>query len=160
MRLWFLFQCLKLLQLIGLGCPWNLTDLELQHYAFRGREWEIESGCFLKLDTLVIEDTDSVRWRAQRGSLPRLDILSIRHCYKLQELDWARDPSTDRTPTIELVNCNLSFNYQNLSLKLAAPFLIYRRSIPTWLTGLPSYMIILSIHFFLYLNVCLLVIYT
>ncbi|XP_047955460.1 putative late blight resistance protein homolog R1A-4 [Salvia hispanica] len=109
---------LTYLQLSGLGCPWeymndigsllpNLTDLMIEEYAFRGPEWDIKSECFLKLETLVIEDTDLERWRAQHGSLPKLEMLSIRHCYKFKQLDWTRDPSTDTTPTIELLNCSL-----------------------------------------------------
>ncbi|XP_047955651.1 putative late blight resistance protein homolog R1A-10 [Salvia hispanica] len=108
---------LTTLHLFGLGCPWkhmndiglllpNLKDLNLYQYAFRGLEWDIESRRFLNLKTLVIEDTDLVRLRAQHGSLPRLDLLSIRHCYKLQQLDWMCDPSIDTTHTIELVECN------------------------------------------------------
>ncbi|XP_042016050.1 putative late blight resistance protein homolog R1C-3 [Salvia splendens] len=109
---------LTMLYLSGLGCPWkhmndigsllpNLKGLELEHYAFRGPEWDIESESFLKLERLVIEDTDLVLWRAQHGSLPRLHLLSIRHCYKLQQLDWMRGPSMSRT-AIELVECNPS----------------------------------------------------
>ncbi|XP_047954105.1 putative disease resistance RPP13-like protein 2 [Salvia hispanica] len=104
------------LSLYGLGCPWkymndiglllpNLNSLHLECYAFRGAEWDVELRGFLKLRTLVIEDTDLVRWRAQHGSLPCLDLLSIRHCYKLQQLDWQRDPSIIRA-TIELVECS------------------------------------------------------
>ncbi|XP_042013963.1 putative late blight resistance protein homolog R1B-17 [Salvia splendens] len=108
---------LKRLLLCGLGCSWkhmndigsrlpNLEELILNHYAFQGPEWEIQSDCFLKLKTLVIDDNDLVRWIAQQGSLPRLELLSIRHCYKLRQLDWTRDPSVVTTPTIELVECN------------------------------------------------------
>ncbi|XP_047956425.1 probable disease resistance protein RF9 [Salvia hispanica] len=104
------------LTLGGLGCPWkhmndiglllpNIKKLTLQGYAFRGPEWDIESRCFLKLETLVIEDTDLVLWRPQHGSLPRLELLSIRHCYKLRQFNWMRDPSMVQT-TIELVECN------------------------------------------------------
>ena len=73
------------LGLSGLGCSWkhmndigsllpNLKQLHLEEYAFRGPEWNIESGCFLKLQSLVIEDLDLVRWRAQHGSLPKLHL--------------------------------------------------------------------------------------
>ena len=110
---------LTILKLNGLGCPWkhmndigsklpSLKSLELFHYAFQGPKWDIKFGCFLNLKKLVIEDTDLVRWRVQHGSLPRLHLLSIRHCYKLQKLDWKRDPSTVMTPIIELVDCNFS----------------------------------------------------
>ncbi|XP_042012947.1 uncharacterized protein LOC121761356 [Salvia splendens] len=102
--------------LSGLGCPWehmnvigsmlpNLTYLSLEGYAFRSPEWNIEAGSFLKLETVKIEDTDLVRLIAQHGSLPRLNLLSIRHCYKLQQFDWTRDPSMVTT-TIELVECH------------------------------------------------------
>ncbi|XP_042017472.1 putative late blight resistance protein homolog R1A-10 [Salvia splendens] len=104
------------LVLSGLGSPWkhlndigsflpNLMILKLHHYAFRGPEWNIDSKCFLKLETLVIEDTDLVQWRSQHESLPRLDFVSLQHCYKLQQLNWTRDPSMVST-TIELVECN------------------------------------------------------
>ncbi|XP_047954094.1 putative late blight resistance protein homolog R1A-4 [Salvia hispanica] len=107
---------LTILKLSGLGYPWqymndigsvlpNLIILGIEHYAFRGPKWDIESSCFLKLETLVIEDSDLVQLRAQHGSLPRLKLLSIRHCYKLKHLDWMRDSSMVR-PTIELVDCN------------------------------------------------------
>ncbi|XP_042011663.1 putative late blight resistance protein homolog R1A-10 [Salvia splendens] len=106
------------LELSGLGCPWkhtndigrllpNLKILKLQQYAFQGQEWDIELGCFFKLETLIIGDTDLVRWRPQHGSLPRLELLSMRHCYKLQQLDWTRDASMVITPTIELIDCSL-----------------------------------------------------
>ncbi|XP_047954086.1 putative late blight resistance protein homolog R1A-4 [Salvia hispanica] len=107
------------LTLSGLGCPWqnmndigsmlpNLITLKLEHYAFQGPEWDLDLRCFLKLEILVIEDTDLVQWRAQHGSLPRLKLLSIRHCYKLRHLDWMRDSSmvTQRKATIELIDCN------------------------------------------------------
>ncbi|XP_047969180.1 putative late blight resistance protein homolog R1A-10 [Salvia hispanica] len=108
---------LKKLVLYGTRCPWkhmndigsllpNLMQLKLHMYACQDLEWDIESRCFLKLMTLVIEDTDIVRWRAQHGRLPMLNLLSIRHCYKLQQLDWTSDPSMVRTLNIELVECN------------------------------------------------------
>ena len=104
------------LHLSGLGCPWeymneiglllsNLMDLELKHYAFQGSECYINPRCFMKLETLVIDNTNLVRWKSQNVSLPRLELLSIRHCNKLQQLDWKRHPSMVRT-TIELVECN------------------------------------------------------
>ena len=88
---------LTTLQLMGLGSPWkhmndigfllpNLKKLDLKQYAFQGLEWNIELGSFGKVETIVIEDTDIVRWTAQHGSLPRLNLLSIHHYYKLQQL--------------------------------------------------------------------------
>ncbi|XP_057810240.1 putative late blight resistance protein homolog R1A-10 [Salvia miltiorrhiza] len=108
---------LTMLFLNGLGYPWkymndigsllpNLETLILECYAFRGSEWEIKPGGFLKLTELQIEDTDLVRWRPQRGSLPKLRRLSMKHCYQLQQLDWSYDHSW--ITTIELVDCNPS----------------------------------------------------
>ncbi|XP_057812418.1 putative late blight resistance protein homolog R1A-10 isoform X2 [Salvia miltiorrhiza] len=106
---------LKVLSLRGLGYPWkcmndigsmlpNLEALSLECYAFQGPNWEVESGGFLKLTSLRIEDTDLVQWRPQRGSFPKLRRLSLQHCYKLQQLDWPCDHSW--ITTIELVDCN------------------------------------------------------
>ncbi|XP_057812373.1 putative late blight resistance protein homolog R1B-8 isoform X1 [Salvia miltiorrhiza] len=103
------------LYLRGVGCPWkymndigsllpNLSILQLKCYAFRGPEWEIKLGSFLKLTKLEIRDTDLVQWRPQRGSLPRLLKLIMKHCYKLQQLDLPDDQSCIKT--IELVECN------------------------------------------------------
>ncbi|XP_057812372.1 disease resistance protein RPP8-like [Salvia miltiorrhiza] len=105
------------LNLSGLGYPWkyiniigfllpNLKVLSLECYAFRGPEWEIKPGSFLKLVDLRIEDTDLVKWRPQRGSLSRLRTLVMMHCYKLQQLDLPDDHSC--ITTIELVDCNPS----------------------------------------------------
>lgn len=55
---------LEQVELSGLSCPWqhmndigsqlpNLQYLGLLHYAFRGPNWDIDSGCFLKLRTLL-----------------------------------------------------------------------------------------------------------
>ncbi|XP_042014149.1 putative late blight resistance protein homolog R1A-10 [Salvia splendens] len=110
---------LRYLRLSGLGCPWEylnhigpllpiLFTLSLESYAFRGPEWDIESKCFLNLVTLIIEDTDLVELRAQHGSLQKLEMLSIQHCYKFKQLDWTRDPSTATMLTIELVDCSPS----------------------------------------------------
>ncbi|XP_057810272.1 late blight resistance protein R1-A-like [Salvia miltiorrhiza] len=107
---------LKVLGLSGLGgYPWNymndigllLPNLEilmLCEYAFRGPEWDITPGSFLKLIELQIDDTDLVRWRPQRGSFPKLRRLSMWHCYKLQQLDWPYDHSW--IEIIHLRDCN------------------------------------------------------
>ncbi|XP_057763649.1 putative late blight resistance protein homolog R1B-12 [Salvia miltiorrhiza] len=82
----------------------NLKGLMLQCYAFRGPEWEIEPGGFLKLTILQIEDTDLVQWRPQHGSFPKLEVLGMKHCYKLQQLNWPYDHSW--ITKIELTDCN------------------------------------------------------
>lgn len=46
---------------IGSQLP-NLLRLDLKLYACQGPDWDIDSGCFLKPEKLVIEDTDLVRW--------------------------------------------------------------------------------------------------
>ncbi|XP_047954090.1 putative late blight resistance protein homolog R1B-8 [Salvia hispanica] len=104
---------LRVLTLGGLGCPWhymnyigsmlpNLIALSLEHYAFRGPVWDIELRCFLKLETLIIEDTDLVELRAQDGSLPWLKHLSLRYCYKLKHLDWLCGNS-EETPFVATI---------------------------------------------------------
>ncbi|XP_057812495.1 late blight resistance protein R1-A-like [Salvia miltiorrhiza] len=106
---------LTTLHLKGLGYPWkymndiglrlpNLMKLVLQSYAFRGPEWEIESRSFLKLRELQIEDTDLVQWRPQRGSFPELAFVIMKHCYKLQQLNWSFDHS--QIKSIGLDDCN------------------------------------------------------
>ncbi|XP_042017052.1 putative late blight resistance protein homolog R1A-4 isoform X1 [Salvia splendens] len=101
------------LTLTGLGYPWqymneigsmlpNLSILVIQEYAFRGPKWDLESSCFLKL---VIEDTDLVELRAQKGRRPWIKLLSLRYCYKLKHLDWLSSYSRE-TPVIEIVDCN------------------------------------------------------
>ncbi|XP_057812481.1 putative late blight resistance protein homolog R1B-17 isoform X1 [Salvia miltiorrhiza] len=107
---------LKVLWLSGLGgYPWNymndigsllpnLEILTLTDYAFRGPEWDITPGSFLKLIELRIEDIDLVRWRPQRGSFPMLRRLGMSHCYKLQQLDWPYDHSW--IEIIDLRECN------------------------------------------------------
>ncbi|XP_012852930.1 PREDICTED: putative late blight resistance protein homolog R1A-10 [Erythranthe guttata] len=87
---------LKKLSLSGLGYPWeemskidllpNLEVLKLRCCAFRGPRWEVETKRFLRLEFILIEDSDLVHWTAGRGSFPFLDCLSIKHCYKLQEI--------------------------------------------------------------------------
>ncbi|XP_057810277.1 putative late blight resistance protein homolog R1A-10 [Salvia miltiorrhiza] len=106
---------LTMLNLSGLGYSWkymndiglllpNLEALSLECYAFRGPEWEIESGGFLKLTQLAIDDTDLVQWRPQRGSFPELRHLMMKDCYKLQQLDWPYDHSW--ITSIGLADCN------------------------------------------------------
>ncbi|XP_047955650.1 disease resistance RPP8-like protein 3 [Salvia hispanica] len=110
---------LTLLKLGGTGCSWqhlndigsllpNLKELFLHDYAFRGPEWNIVIGCFSKLETLVIQDTDLVRWSAQRRSLSNLKLLSLQHCYKLQQLEWkyGRARYKSEMHAIELIECN------------------------------------------------------
>ncbi|KAI3464151.1 hypothetical protein Pfo_020814 [Paulownia fortunei] len=87
---------LQKLSLSGFGYPWkymrmisalpNLEVLKLRCYAFRGPEWETYEGEFPQLKFLLLEDTDLVHWRADDGCFPSLQILIIRHCYKLKEI--------------------------------------------------------------------------
>ncbi|EYU24401.1 hypothetical protein MIMGU_mgv1a025653mg, partial [Erythranthe guttata] len=58
--------------------------LKLRCYAFRGPEWEVEDNRFLRLELLLIEDSDLVQWTAARRSFPFLNCLSVKHCYKLK----------------------------------------------------------------------------
>ncbi|XP_057797010.1 putative disease resistance RPP13-like protein 2 [Salvia miltiorrhiza] len=104
---------LKKLHLSGMGFPWNYMDvigslpllevLKLRAYAFRGSKWEAQETSFLKLKFLLIEDSDLVQWKPRSGSFPNLMYLSMKHCYKLEEIHWLFHY---RFGTIELVNCN------------------------------------------------------
>ncbi|KAI3464226.1 hypothetical protein Pfo_020889 [Paulownia fortunei] len=106
---------LKKLTLSGFGYPWkdmsmiaslpNLRVLKLRCYAFRGPKWETydtDKG-FTKLEFLLIEDTDLVHWTVRRGSFPSLHCLSIKHCYKLEQIPRILLSSLVR---IEVVDCN------------------------------------------------------
>ncbi|XP_012854045.1 PREDICTED: putative late blight resistance protein homolog R1A-10 [Erythranthe guttata] len=106
-------SCLKKLSMSGFGYSWeemktigllpNLEVLKLRCYAFRGVKWETRKDGFAKLKFLSIEDTDLVQWTVERGSLPLLQFLSIKHCYKLKEIPRVI-LSTLRK--IELVDCS------------------------------------------------------
>ncbi|KAL7153030.1 hypothetical protein ABFS83_04G137700 [Erythranthe nasuta] len=101
------------LTLSGCGFPWeemskisslpNLKLLKLRCYAFRGPKWEIQEEEFEKLEFLLIEDTDLVNLTVLGDSLSRLQLLSIKHCYKLQKIPLKF--GTYQTK-IELVECN------------------------------------------------------
>ncbi|XP_012829196.1 PREDICTED: putative late blight resistance protein homolog R1A-10 [Erythranthe guttata] len=103
------------LTLSGLGYPWeemsrisslpNLRVLKLKCYAFRGPKWEVVGRFeFEALRILLIEDTDLVQWTvADDYHFRHLSCLSIKHCYKLEEI-----PANFgyRFRKIELVDCN------------------------------------------------------
>ncbi|EYU24406.1 hypothetical protein MIMGU_mgv1a002161mg [Erythranthe guttata] len=107
---------LKKLSLCGLGYPWeemskiallpNLEVLKLRSYAFRGPKWEVEDNRFLRLEFILIEDSDLVRWTAGNGSFPFLECLNIKHCYKLQAMprkfsfDLGKIQVVDCTPLV------------------------------------------------------------
>ncbi|KAI3464150.1 hypothetical protein Pfo_020813 [Paulownia fortunei] len=103
---------LKKLCLSGFGYPWedmskiaslpNLKVLKLRCYAFRGPKWETNDNGFLQLESLLIEDTDLVHWTVKYGSFPMLQLLSIKHCYKLEEIPQELSSFI----RIELVECN------------------------------------------------------
>lgn len=100
---------LKKLILSGLGFPWeymrrigklkNLEVLKLRSYAFRGPAWKIKFEEFDQLKFLSFEDTDLVRWDLPFNK--ELRFLSIKHCYRLQQLKYFM---TVRIEKIEVVN--------------------------------------------------------
>ncbi|XP_057789273.1 putative late blight resistance protein homolog R1A-10 [Salvia miltiorrhiza] len=104
---------LKKLHLSGMCFPWEYMDvigslpclevLKLRAYAFRGSKWEVQEGCFLRLEFLLIEDSDLVQWKLRDGSFPVLEYLSLKHCYKLKEI---HSPSKVWSGVIELECCN------------------------------------------------------
>ncbi|XP_041996860.1 disease resistance protein RPP13-like [Salvia splendens] len=87
---------LKKLSLSGLGFPWeymkvigklpNLEVLKLRCYAFLGPTWEIDWYDFPQLKFLSIEDVDLVSWDIKMPSTQKLEFLSFKHCYNLEEL--------------------------------------------------------------------------
>ncbi|KAH6795215.1 hypothetical protein C2S52_005692, partial [Perilla frutescens var. hirtella] len=100
------------LTLSGFGYAWEhmrkilelpcLEELKLQHYAFRGENWDatkvIQYPC---LRGLTIEDTDLVEWTAKDGSFINLKYLTFKNCYKLREI-----PFLPYVQDIKLVDCN------------------------------------------------------
>lgn len=64
----------------------NLEVLRLKHFAFQGRNWNLNEGGFKKLKLLQIFRTNLVYWEATSDSLPNLECLVLRHCYKLEEI--------------------------------------------------------------------------
>lgn len=83
----------------------KLTHLVLQCYAFRGPKWEVCDKGFPQLKVIVIEDVDLVRWTMVEDChcLQKLVVLSIKHCYKLEEisLEFGED-----LHEVELIDCN------------------------------------------------------
>ncbi|XP_047968336.1 putative late blight resistance protein homolog R1A-4 [Salvia hispanica] len=109
---------LRKLHLSGIGFPWEYMDaigylpylqvLKLRSYAFEGSKWEAQTGSFFALKFLLIEDSDLVQWTPGLGSFPELTYLSMKHCYKLKEIQ-GRPGFLDQFPCtieIELVDCN------------------------------------------------------
>ncbi|GFP79902.1 putative late blight resistance protein homolog r1a-6 [Phtheirospermum japonicum] len=102
------------LTLSGFGFAWKCMEvianlrmlqvLKLQFYAFSGPKWESYDYGFYSLDVLVIEDADLVHWRVEHeGCIPRLKLLIIRHCYRLEEIPMEIGRSLEK---IEIVDSN------------------------------------------------------
>ncbi|XP_047942740.1 putative late blight resistance protein homolog R1C-3 [Salvia hispanica] len=108
---------LRKLHLSGMGFPLEYMDvignlrwlrvLKLRSYAFQGSRWDTKRKSFRFLKFLLIEDSDLVQLKPRPGSFPKLDYLSLKHCYKLKEI---RRPSSlytnECTVEIELEDCN------------------------------------------------------
>ncbi|KAK6153263.1 hypothetical protein DH2020_012902 [Rehmannia glutinosa] len=109
----FFPESLKKLSLSGLGYPWkymrviaslpNLEVLKLRCYAFRGPKWETDDEGFWALKFLLIEDTDLVQWTTGCGSFHYLKHITLRNCYKLEELPREFGSYIS---IIELIDCN------------------------------------------------------
>lgn len=128
---------LKKLALSGMGYPWtemskiasleNLEVLKLRCNAFQGPKWEVEENTFPKLEYLLIEDSDLEHWKVGHGNFKWLEHLSIKHCYKLQELEWECE---DNISMIDVVDCDPSVEKQIKEAKwrkgmLALDFKVY-----------------------------------
>ncbi|KAL1542534.1 putative late blight resistance protein R1A-10 [Salvia divinorum] len=109
---------LRKLHLSGLGLPWEYMDvigsmpilnvLKLRSYAFRGSFWETQTKSFLRLEYLLIEDSDLMQWKPGFGSFPKLTYLSMKHCYKLKEIHGPASlyKALDNTILFELEDCS------------------------------------------------------
>ncbi|XP_047964320.1 putative late blight resistance protein homolog R1C-3 isoform X2 [Salvia hispanica] len=110
---------LKKLHLSGMGFPWEYMDvvgslpyleaLKLRSYAFLGSCWEAKRESFWELKFLLIEESDLVQWNPRLGSFPKLDYLSLKHCYKLKEVSGPTSIYAElgfEIVAIELEDCN------------------------------------------------------
>ncbi|KAK6123410.1 hypothetical protein DH2020_042833 [Rehmannia glutinosa] len=105
-------KSIKKLSLRGLGFSWEdmkviaslpkLEVLKLRCYAFRGPKWEVLNKGFPSLEFLLIKDTDLVYWTIGHESFSKLQCLSLKQCYKLQDIQWKFRKSLK----IEIVDCN------------------------------------------------------
>lgn len=111
---------LKKLSLSGMGYPWkemrkvvllpNLKVLKLRCNAFRGPEWEVKENDFPDLRALLIEDIDLVNLKWALGSFKNLQILKIKHCYKLEDLYFGDLPNIWEIEVVDsnpLVECHV-----------------------------------------------------
>ena len=98
-----------------MGFPWkymndiaslpNLEALKLRSYAFQGSHWNAKDYCFPCLKFLLIEESDLVQWESKKGVLSRLEYLSLKHCYKLENIS-TQSLVLKRIEEIELEDCN------------------------------------------------------
>lgn len=85
----------------------NLEMLKLKNKAFIGPHWEPEEGGFCRLKYLLIKDTDLMQWEVNGDYFPILERLSLRYCFKLEELPIGFADITT-LQLIELEDCNPS----------------------------------------------------
>ncbi|XP_042018107.1 putative late blight resistance protein homolog R1A-10 [Salvia splendens] len=107
---------LKKLHLSGMGFPWkymndiaslpNLEALKLRSYAFQGSHWNVKNDCFRRLKFLLIEESDLVQWKSRRRSFCKLAVLSMKHCYKLENIRIPSFFNPHDLNEIELEDCN------------------------------------------------------
>nr|GMD27467.1 putative late blight resistance protein homolog R1A-4 [Ipomoea batatas] len=110
------------LKLIGM-LP-HLEVLKLEN-VFRGEEWKVEKGLFVRLKFLLLEDKTLKQWMASDGSFPCLKHLVLRFCYCLEkmhferkskylesiELQWCRPPLIDSAKRIQKQQRDKDGNY-------------------------------------------------
>nr|XP_009761168.1 PREDICTED: uncharacterized protein LOC104213363 [Nicotiana sylvestris] len=78
--------CLLWEDMTTLGQLPNVEVLRLKCFAFQGRNWNLNEGGFKKLKLLQINETNLVHWEASSESLPRLEFLILKYCYKLEDI--------------------------------------------------------------------------
>ncbi|KAG6413318.1 hypothetical protein SASPL_126027 [Salvia splendens] len=93
-----------------------LKVLKLRCSAFRGAEWKPGDGEFPRLEYLLLEDMDLVKWAIRKDnqslifyqdSFQNLQHLIIRHCFKLREIPW-RIGDIRSLKRMEVVDCGPS----------------------------------------------------
>ncbi|KAL3628905.1 hypothetical protein CASFOL_027951 [Castilleja foliolosa] len=107
---------IRKITLSGCGFPWdymgligelpNLQVLKLRRHAFRGEMCDVLPFMFLRLRFLLLEDLDVECWIADDSCFPQLELLIIRHCYKLKMID----PTLVEASTLgilEVDNCSV-----------------------------------------------------
>ncbi|XP_027099446.1 putative late blight resistance protein homolog R1A-3 [Coffea arabica] len=84
----------------------NLEILKLRRNSFSGPRWDVEDGEFQKLKFLELWQLNIEEWNVSSEPFPRLEQLTIRDCYSLQEIP----SSIGDIPTLEKLEVHWCFD--------------------------------------------------